>query len=730
MTLLLSTSDGPDRAVPFSQRLATSAGRLLDRRRPGRRSFLRRAALAATALTVNPIDFVLKPQSAYASVCGPSNECSQGWSAFCCTINGGANTCPDGSYVAGWWKVSSSAFCRGEDRYVVDCNRTPGETCTCRCAEGECDRRRVCCNNFRYGQCNQQIPGTTEVVCRIVICTPPWEWDSSCTTTVRTDERTREHTSTCLNGPNPTEIAVVHQDAGLVGSPVGAPVAEEMTTAAGGSWRAYENGVITRVAAYGIVVVAGAAGVAYRQAGGPDSPLGYPTAGPTDVDGGQVLPVEAGTFYAPATGTAHVLAGPVQQEYERRGGPAGWLGFPVSDVVDAPGGRRRAFFAAGWSLAHDPSTEETRLVPSDVELPDTAGEWYTTAPVERLEGADRVSTAVAVSAASHPDGAETVVLATAGAFADALAGGVLAGVRGGPVLLTATDDLSPATAEELLRLSPSTVVVAGGSEAVADTVLAAVRDRLPEADVRRIAGDGRFATAVALAEEQVGEDAVDVVFVASGRTFPDALAVTPVAGLAEAPLLLTEPTELPDVTGDALARWMPGEVVIAGGASAVSEDVVRAIRTRVPQASVRRIAGDGRFDTAVEAAGELPEDLDRALIATGDTFADALSAGAAAVVDPSWLLLTSTGALPVATRHAIAELGPESLVVVGGTAAVSALVVEQLEASPNGPHAVRENPATPNTDGDPADEPVEEETPDPAPPPTLPGVSGRGTGPR
>ena len=100
------------------------------------------------------------------------------------------------------------------------------------------------------------------------------------------------------------------------------------------------------------------------------------------------------------------------------------------------------------------------------------------------------------------------------------------------------------------------------------------------------------------------------------------------------------------------------------------------------------------------------------------------------MVDPSWLLLTSTGALPVATRHAIAELGPESLVVVGGTAAVSALVVEQLEASPNGPHAVRENPATPNTDGDPADEPVEEETPDPAPPPTLPGVSGRGTGPR
>ncbi|WP_108664253.1 cell wall-binding repeat-containing protein [Euzebya rosea] len=730
MTLLLPTDDS-DRTTPLSQRLATSASRLLDRRRPGRRSFLRRAALVATALTVNPIDFVLKPQSAWASVCGPANECSQGWTAMCCTINAGANTCPEGSYAAGWWKVSSSAFCRGEDRYVVDCNRTPGETCTCRCAEGECDRRRVCCNNFRYGQCNQQVPGTTEVVCRIVICTPPWEWDESCTTTVRTDERTREHNATCLNPPNPTEIAVVYQDIGLVGSVVGAPVAEEVEGPRGGRWRAYEHGVITTVEAYGLIVAAGPAATAYRDRGGPDSTLGWIVEAPVDIDGGQRMRTEAGTLYAPSTGTAHVLSGTLEAAYQQRGGPAGWLGFPATDVVDAPGGRRRVFFAAGWSLAHDPSTDEVRLVPSDVELPDAPDEWYTTAAVERIEGPDRVATAVAVSAASHPDGADTVVLATAGAFADALAGGVLAGVRGGPVLLVATEDLSSATADELVRLAPSTVIVAGGAEAVADAVLDAVRDRLPDADVRRVAGDGRFATAVALAEEQVrtdeGEEAsVDVVYVASGRTFPDALAVTPVAGTAEAPLLLTEPTELPDVTGDALRRWMPTEVVVAGGESAVSDDVVRAIRRAVPLATVRRIAGDGRFDTAVEAARELPRDLDRALVATGDRFADALSAGAAATADPSWLLLTSTDALPTATRHAIAELGPASLVVVGGTAAVSALVVEQLAASPNEPHEVREDPAAADTAGSPSGD----EAPEPAPPPTLPGISGRGNGPR
>ena len=30
-------------------------------------------------------------------------------------------------------------------------------SCSCRCADGSCDQRRVCCNNFRYGQCNTQV---------------------------------------------------------------------------------------------------------------------------------------------------------------------------------------------------------------------------------------------------------------------------------------------------------------------------------------------------------------------------------------------------------------------------------------------------------------------------------------------------------------------------------------------------------------------------------------------
>lgn len=670
-------------APTVTQRVAGAASRVVAPRRPGRRSFLQRAALVATALVVDPVGFVLRPQTAWASVCGPANECSQGWTAMCCTINGGANTCPPGSYAAGWWKVSSSAFCNGGDRYVVDCNRTPSAQCECRCADGECDRRRVCCNNFRYGQCHQEVPGTTEVVCRVVICTPPWEWDETCTTTVRTDERTRDHNASCLNPPDPTDIAITYQDIGLVGSVVGAPVAEESALPDGGAWRAYEDGVLVQPPGGSVQVVAGPVGVAYRDRGGPGAGLGYPTGPAEAVTGGARLPVEAGVLYAGAEGMSGWLHGPVAAAYDQRGGASDWLGLPISDVLEAPGGRVRADFASGWSLVHDPSVPETRLLPATVEVSSSAGRWPSTASVRRLSGQDRVGTAAVVAADVHPDGAALVVLAAAEAFPDALAGGSLAAAGGGPVLLVGGSALPAATADALERLGPDRVVVVGGAGVVADGVLDEVRELLPDASVVRVAGDSRIATALAVAEEVVGEDPVEVAFVASAQDFPDALSASPAAGRLGAPLLLTEPDRLPAAVGEALERFAPSRVVLVGGTAAltaqVADDVQRAV-----DGSVERVAGPGRHDTAAAMAAAFgPDRPDRVLVATGDGFADALSAGAAAGGTTGvQLLLASRDGVPAVTRAAIADLRPEELVMVGGPAALSPAVAEQLAATP------------------------------------------------
>jgi hypothetical protein len=87
-----------------------------------RRDVLVGATVAATALATKPREYALTPVAAYATICGPGNTASSGWTVFCATVNKGVNTCPPGSFAAGWWKAAGSSWCGGGYRYIVDCN--------------------------------------------------------------------------------------------------------------------------------------------------------------------------------------------------------------------------------------------------------------------------------------------------------------------------------------------------------------------------------------------------------------------------------------------------------------------------------------------------------------------------------------------------------------------------------------------------------------------------------
>jgi hypothetical protein len=172
--------------------------------REGRRGFLAGAAVAGAALAVNPWGFLVRNASAYDAVCGSAAACSDGYSVFCCTINDGLNSCPPDSFIGGWWKADASSFCGGSARYYIDCNAYRDGAWKCSCASGTCDSRRVACNQFRYGQCNLDIPysNTGPVVCRIVSCTPPWQqYGGVCTTSSATDQSTASHSAPCVGTP-------------------------------------------------------------------------------------------------------------------------------------------------------------------------------------------------------------------------------------------------------------------------------------------------------------------------------------------------------------------------------------------------------------------------------------------------------------------------------------------------------------------------------------------------
>ncbi|CAN5556332.1 multicopper oxidase family protein [soil metagenome] len=116
-------------------------------------------------------------------------------------------------------------------------------------------------------------------------------------------------------------------------------------------------------------------------------------------------------------------------------------------------------------------------------------------PTTRLAGTSRVDTAIAASKYTHPDGAQSVVVASGETFADALAAGPVARALEGPLLLVTGQTLPASVEEEIRRLAPARIIVAGGIRAVPPTTATALEQLAP---TERVAGGSREATAVAV----------------------------------------------------------------------------------------------------------------------------------------------------------------------------------------------------------------------------------------
>jgi len=180
-----------------------------------RRSFIARTTLFGSAVAVGGVAVAGCQGAPYQVVtdCPGGTLCTDGYTDFCCTINGGVNTCPPNTLPAGWWRADGSLFCYGAPRYYIDCNQVccgPGYGNTgfcygcspCRCA-GDCNTRRVYCNYFRYGQCNTGILFVGPIACRMVSCTPPYLLNLGCGYSDAVDDSTADHYNWCANYPPP-----------------------------------------------------------------------------------------------------------------------------------------------------------------------------------------------------------------------------------------------------------------------------------------------------------------------------------------------------------------------------------------------------------------------------------------------------------------------------------------------------------------------------------------------
>ncbi|WP_368498637.1 cell wall-binding repeat-containing protein [Herbiconiux sp. A18JL235] len=102
-----------------------------------------------------------------------------------------------------------------------------------------------------------------------------------------------------------------------------------------------------------------------------------------------------------------------------------------------------------------------------------------------------------------------------------------------------------------------------------------------------------------------------------------------------------------------------------------------------------RIAGTDRYDQAARVSASIFSEAETVYVASGEKFADALSASSVAGVHGAPLLLTQAGALPASTATELERLAPDDVVVVGGALTIGDSVLRELEEVSSHPTVTR-----------------------------------------
>jgi putative cell wall-binding protein len=182
--------------------------------------------------------------------------------------------------------------------------------------------------------------------------------------------------------------------------------------------------------------------------------------------------------FAAGVGVAYVATGATFPDALSGGAVAGKVGGPI-------------LLVGSTNLPASTANELARLKPGRIVILGGAsgvsdgvarslGAYATSGSVTRLAGADRFSTSVQVSRSAYgAAGSDFAAVATGTNFPDGLAGGPMAALLPGPLLLVSPTSLPSSVAAELARLDPEKVFVLGGQASVSDAVVNRIRAAVP-----------------------------------------------------------------------------------------------------------------------------------------------------------------------------------------------------------------------------------------------------------
>lgn len=291
------------------------------------------------------------------------------------------------------------------------------------------------------------------------------------------------------------------------------------------------------------------------------------------------------------------------------------------------------------------------------------------ATTQRLQGSDRYGTAIAISNAGWQT-SDNVILATGEDFPDALSAAPLAKQLIAPILLVGKT-LDSTLEAELNRLQVKNVFIVGGEGVVSKDI----QEKLEKKNltVTRLSGNDRYETSLEIANYIISNFTVGTeIVVATGEGFPDALSIAPIAASKGMPIVLSSKDELPDSVKNFITNNKITKAYVIGGTGVISDNVMQ----QLP--SPERVSGADRFATNVAVLNRFAQDLsfDKAYIATGNDFPDALAGSALAPKTSSPIILVDKTLTPSMSDYLSSKLPViKEIGVLGGEGVVPSAIL-------------------------------------------------------
>ena len=187
----------------------------------------------------------------------------------------------------------------------------------------------------------------------------------------------------------------------------------------------------------------------------------------------------------------------------------------------------------------------------------------------------------------------------------------------------------------------------------------------------RVAGADRIQTSVEVSKKYY--KSAETVIIANYEQFADSLSASALSKALKAPILLVKKDQLDSVVAQEIKRLGAKNVVVIGGEKSVDK-----AKNSLSKYNLQTIAGSDRYETSAKIAQEIIKltGTKKAVIASGEVFADALTVAPLANKNNMPILLVQPNNIPKATQEVLKQI--EEVIIVGGEKTISKEVENKL----------------------------------------------------